>query len=287
MTANDKLRTRTLRIGAAYAALFFIVVLDWLIAGVHFGALAIIPILLLAYYAGSRAALMTAIPSAAILAALDHDVFTSGHMIRMNVEVDAVILAASLYTAITVTKRLQVLSAHNALLAADLEDVRKISQRDPLTGLPNRSAFSARIAQALTVGEVTHAPFAVLFADLDGFKEINDVEGHDAGDRLLRLAATRLRYALRSADMVSRIGGDEFAALLEGVTRGEGQTIAAKIERAFQEPFFDNGVQRELGITVGVSEFPTDATAADPLVRAADEAMYERKRAKKLAARPA
>jgi diguanylate cyclase (GGDEF)-like protein len=160
--------------------------------------------------------------------------------------------------------------------------VEHLAYHDGLTGLPNRSFLSKilddRIRQAGRYGR----QFAVLFLDLDGFKQINDTLGHDAGDDLLREVAKRLEDALRKSDTVARMGGDEFMVLLPEV-EGEDQVsiVAGKILATLAEPFQLLGEKFSVTGSVGVSLFPADGEDEQTLMKNADIAMYAAKDAGK------
>jgi len=162
------------------------------------------------------------------------------------------------------------------------EQLRHQALHDPLTGLPNRVLFVDRLAHAL-VRRTGDDSVAVLFLDLDDFKAINDSLGHAAGDELLRLVAERLLGILRAEDTACRMGGDEFAFLLEGAPRERIDAVAARILEALGEPFELAGKTVTLTASVGVA-FGTPAggdaigsEAADEILRDADTAMYAAK----------
>ena len=147
---------------------------------------------------------------------------------------------------------------------------------DPLTGLPNRHAFNARLAAAAATDD-SACPDAVLYIDLDDFKQVNDSRGHAAGDELLRLVALRLEHAMRPGDFVARLGGDEFAVLLEGAADPE--TLAAVGERlvaTFQVPIDVLGEELQIGASVGLA-FRRSSGDPDAMTREADIAMYAAK----------
>jgi diguanylate cyclase (GGDEF)-like protein len=166
------------------------------------------------------------------------------------------------------------------------------AEHDSLTGLVNRARFQARLAQILTPGTAPVEPSearkaAVLFIDLDGFKPINDRAGHAAGDAVLVAVAARLRESTRGTDLVARIGGDEFAVLIEVREPTEVLTVAKRILRSLRQPIrYENNllsVRASIGIAnsagaaelEGSSPTPFDgASAAADLLRAADIAMY-------------
>ncbi len=162
-------------------------------------------------------------------------------------------------------------------------DLRERSLHDPLTGLANRSLFFDRVAHAIArLGRQPGLQIAVLFIDLDGFKNVNDTLGHARGDRLLVLVAERLRTVVRAADSVGRLGGDEFALLLEDMTTADGAAIVA--DRALgllTQPFELVGESVNVSASIGIASRADASIGADELIKEADEAMYEAKRAGK------
>lgn len=159
------------------------------------------------------------------------------------------------------------------------EQLRHIAEHDALTGLPNRTLFTDRLSQALLHARRNGGRVAVLFLDIDHFKDVNDTLGHEIGDRLLQQLATRLRQVLREEDTVSRQGGDEFVILLNHIhSAADVQPLAQKlIDVASQRYQIDD---HELHVTpsIGVSLFPDDGDSAADLLRNADTAMYDAKR---------
>ena len=167
-----------------------------------------------------------------------------------------------------------------------LHELAEQALRDPLTGLPNRILLQSRLDAVAAPGAPGPVPTALLFCDLDGFKQVNDGYGHDAGDRLLIVVADRLRACVREGDLVARIGGDEFTVLLAGggapgadvATRA--REVADRLVRALAEPV-DLGLGRppvSVGVSVGIAvvdpSAPTDVRDALGLLRSADAAMY-------------
>lgn len=151
---------------------------------------------------------------------------------------------------------------------------------DPLTGLPNRRLFRDRLDQDIKHSERTGISVALLFIDLDRFKEANDLLGHDAGDLLLQQVAERIRVCIREKDTVARLGGDEFTIILTEFDKEERvQTIANKILKALANPFFISQEMVQISGSIGISFFPKDATTAENLLRNADQAMYVAKNA--------
>jgi diguanylate cyclase (GGDEF)-like protein len=159
--------------------------------------------------------------------------------------------------------------------ARALDEAQHEAFHDGLTGLPNRSLFIDRLGHAIDRGERSGAEVGVLFCDLDGFKTVNDSLGHSAGDRLLVSVADRLRECVRPADTVARLGGDDFAVLLEEL-RGPGDAARAaqRILNALEAPF--QLASREVYVTVSIG-IATGVGDADTLLRDADLAMYRAK----------
>ena len=153
---------------------------------------------------------------------------------------------------------------------------------DPLTGLPNRSFLLQRAEMAVEQAMSTDTHVALMLLDLNGFKEVNDTAGHQAGDILLQQVAKRLLGAVRDSDVVSRLGGDEFAILLTRDPDDEVAThVAGRIVDRLREPFTIDGEEVRIGGSIGFSLFPDDATDYDDLMRGADAAMYDAKRGTK------
>jgi diguanylate cyclase (GGDEF)-like protein/PAS domain S-box-containing protein len=151
---------------------------------------------------------------------------------------------------------------------------------DVLTGLPNRAYFIDQVQQALKAAELEQTRVALIFMDLDGFKEINDTLGHQTGDLVLQQAAQRLRQALRVSDTIARFGGDEFSVLLPGSNGVNASAVAQKILHAFAMPFVLGTRNLNLGISLGISLYPDHGKEIATLVECADTAMYSAKRTK-------
>lgn len=151
---------------------------------------------------------------------------------------------------------------------------------DPLTGLPNRRLLYQRLERAFSFYRQTGGGLAVLFIDLDGFKPVNDIYGHDVGDQALRECAERIRRCARVEDSVARFGGDEFVILAGGVAGPEdAAAVARRCIQAFQpEITVRDGVSVRVGASVGIAIAGQVFRDADALIRAADEAMYVAKR---------
>ncbi len=162
------------------------------------------------------------------------------------------------------------------------EDLRHSAHHDPLTGLPNRTLFLDRLAQALArAGRRPGARVALLFLDLDGFKDVNDSFGHPTGDRLLVTVAERISQRLRRSDTAARLGGDEFAVLLEEVAGAEAvSAIASDLTGRLGTPFELEGQRVTLSASVGTAITRTGQEGPDELLSIADTAMYAVKAAR-------
>jgi diguanylate cyclase (GGDEF)-like protein len=148
---------------------------------------------------------------------------------------------------------------------------------DLLTGLPNRVLFTDRIDQAVKLAERERRSAAVLFLDLDHFKEINDTLGHHHGDLLLRMLAPRLREVLRESDTVARLGGDELGILLPDATPAQASHVAGKILDAFKRPLQSEGLTLQVGASIGIACYPTHGRDVTTLLQHADAAMFAAK----------
>ena len=158
-------------------------------------------------------------------------------------------------------------------------DLRHLATRDDLTGLVNRRVFLETVEQALRRTERFGEPAGLLYVDLDSFKAVNDQAGHVVGDRVLAAVAGRLRKAVRGADVVGRIGGDEFAVLLERLTsRGEAAVVARRIQEALSGTVEVGGDQWPISASVGIALAEGPSETAIGLLARADQAMYAAKR---------
>jgi len=153
---------------------------------------------------------------------------------------------------------------------------------DQLTGLPNRRLLADRLSMALVHARRDKSAMAVVYLDLDGFKQLNDRMGHGAGDLLLKLVANRLVGAVREEDTVARLGGDEFMLVLRNVgAPDDAATVARKAIEALAQPFDIEGNTVSITASAGVGVYPVHGEDADTLTKSADQAMYAAKRAGK------
>jgi two-component system cell cycle response regulator len=172
------------------------------------------------------------------------------------------------------------------LLYKELAQYSRVQQElalhDALTGLPNRRLLEDRIATTLQHARRNRHKAAIMYLDLDGFKEINDTYGHAYGDEILRMVAQRLVASSRKEDTVARIGGDEFMIVLPDLAgMNDSYVHAAKLVEVVAEPYHINDLTLRLSTSIGISIFPDDAQTVETLISIADCALYEAKRSGK------
>lgn len=149
---------------------------------------------------------------------------------------------------------------------------------DELSGLPNRRAFFDRLKQGLFRADRHKQELSIVYIDLNGFKAVNDTHGHQAGDEVIREIGKRLEACLRRTDTPARLGGDEFACILEDFRDREAAlAVIDKITSIFSDPIPYEGVDHQIGGSLGVSFYPDNAKQADLLIQLADESMYQAK----------
>lgn len=168
----------------------------------------------------------------------------------------------------------------------DITEQRKAKQtlqhmafHDSLTGLPNRSLFDTLAQAVIDKKKGQEEEFAILFMDLDRFKQANDTHGHQAGDKILKEVARRLQTAIEEIDILSRFGGDEFLLLVRRGSEEEVYEAARRLQKAIAEPFRVHGHDVYLHASIGISLYPKNGSTLDTLIRQADLAMYETKKA--------
>jgi diguanylate cyclase (GGDEF)-like protein/PAS domain S-box-containing protein len=159
------------------------------------------------------------------------------------------------------------------------EQLTRQAFHDGLTGMANRALFRDRLDQALARSERSLGVLAVLLVDLDGFKQVNDSLGHDAGDQLLKVVAERFEAELRPSDTLARLGGDEFAVLIDGAHEAQASAVARRLLGALGEPVWIAGRELSVGASIGVALHPGGPALSEDLLRHADVAMYAAKEA--------
>ena len=161
-------------------------------------------------------------------------------------------------------------------------EIQHLAQHDGLTGLPNRGLFLDRMQQAIAQSQRAGTQFVLLFLDMDGFKEVNDMHGHSAGDRLLCMVAERLKSCVRGGDTVSRLGGDEFTILLLNVgSIADVETVVNKALLSLAAPYDLGGYSVTVTASIGICLYPEHATEMEKLLGCADKAMYRAKQSGK------
>lgn len=154
----------------------------------------------------------------------------------------------------------------------------RLAHYDTLTSIPNRLLFRDRLEHAIRLAERDGTSFSLLFIDLNGFKQVNDTFGHDAGDALIRICADRLHDAIRKSDTVARMGGDEFTILLQHINQTTDVAhIAQKVIEVLSAPAQINGYDVVVGCSIGIAIYPDAGQSADSLLKNADIAMYKAK----------
>lgn len=172
----------------------------------------------------------------------------------------------------------EMLSAISSIAGAALQ-TRRFALEDALTGLANRVLLERELERAVALAGRSGLQVAVIYVDLDGFKAINDVYGHDVGDEVLRVVANRFRAIVRSVDVVGRRGGDEFVVILPAIAHvSDPDAVANKLVAVARHPVHVGGIDAHIGASVGVAVFPADGSTGNELLAAADAAMYVAKR---------
>ena len=192
---------------------------------------------------------------------------TDGRKLPVEISLSKVAMGGDLYVAVIrdVTER-----------QAQRRALEHQATHDPLTGLPNRTAFMRHLGSLLA--QTAGRRIALLMLDLSRFKEVNDTLGHDVGDDVLREVARRFSAQLRGSAFISRIGGDEFTVVLDDAERGELELLCARLVDSLREPITARGVAIEIGVSVGIALAPDHSHDAKELLRLADVAMYVAKR---------
>ena len=162
------------------------------------------------------------------------------------------------------------------------EQIRHLATHDTLTNLPNLHLFHDRLAHAITKAKRDKNIVALLYLDLDGFKQVNDNYGHPFGDVMLKLVGIRMSGHVRASDTVARLGGDEFAIVLENVNNAESAGIAAKkILKALSDPITFEGIENAISASIGIAIYPKDGEDNETLLKNADIGMYVAKKSGK------
>jgi len=191
-------------------------------------------------------------------------------------------LSISQQEVLTGRRRIDILQRQDELLRQEVNQLaqavaqaRRSSHYDQLTGLPNRTLLLDRFNQAAARAARQRRQVALLFLDLDGFKSINDMLGHSAGDRLLQLLAARLTASIRTSDTACRYGGDEFVVLLPELECSESAVAATeKIRAHLAKPYLIGATSIHITASMGMAVYPTDGSEFDDLIKQSDAGMY-------------
>lgn len=153
------------------------------------------------------------------------------------------------------------------------------ADHDLLTGLPNRRSIDMHLEHVFQMARHASKPFAVLFMDLDGFKQVNDKYGHEVGDALLIEVARMFKYVIRQSDFLARQGGDEFLLVVSNyMYRLELIQLSQRLIQQFSQPIFVHGLPLEIGVSIGIAEYPHHGKHVKQLLHVADKAMYDSKK---------
>lgn len=259
---------------AAYVWLLLVAVAVWFTSDVPTGTLAVVPLLFIAYHTRRLIAIATAL-IVGVTFAYVHLTGPSHSKVPSVIEYVIITVALVLIVLVAESLRRRGLSLEERLALAE-----QAAHRDTVTDLPNRLAFVTYLNKAITFNEGTKV--AVLFADLNGFKEVNDMHGHHIGDRALSAAGARMRHLLRESDIVARLGGDEFGIVIHHInSREDVQHVVNSIKQVFATPVTIEMARLTLGISIGVGIYPDDAKDVPSLLEYADRAMYADKRLQK------
>lgn len=166
-------------------------------------------------------------------------------------------------------------------IGAEREHMHRLAFCDVLTNLPNRALLLDLLHQEIVDASTAKQIFTVLFLDLDRFKQVNDTYGHLLGDKLLVSVAQRVLGTIRRTDVLGRLGGDEFVAVIPQLTGEQVSRLVDKITRAISQPFEIDGHSLHVGVSIGVSQFPSDGCTVEQLLDVADKAMYAAKQRRK------
>ncbi|HEU4522563.1 MAG TPA: GGDEF domain-containing protein [Thermoanaerobaculia bacterium] len=266
-----------------WLALPVIIVIGWLdyVTGPEIGLslLYLLPISLTAWRGRGGEAIAAAVLAAACWIGADLVARDAIVLTIWNGFTRVVIYVATAYLVHRVREDRNQLHAMNEQLQGALHRESELARTDPITGLANSRAFLEQLDRELARATRDERSITLLYLDLDGFKSVNDVYGHDTGNTVLRRVADALRESVRAGDSVARVGGDEFVALLWGTGAPAAEEVATRIAERVQA-VAAGYAEATLGVSIGIAQAHGNSTAAAALIREADAAMYERKSAR-------
>ncbi len=192
------------------------------------------------------------------------------------------LIFTTLYNLLTQNKLYEtLLKEQNYLLYADKQKFHYLSHHDSLTNLPNRAYFNHYLQSVMDSTKTATKTLTLYFMDLDGFKKINDLYGHEIGDSLLLKTSKRLQSCFRENDFIARLGGDEFTAVItHELEDSVAEDLTKRIENEFMQPFVIKDLAIKCTISIGKANYPSDALYSDVLLKIADDAMYKNKKLK-------
>jgi diguanylate cyclase (GGDEF)-like protein len=251
---------------AVCAGIMLLVFISDMLAGAQLAGsiFYLMPVAIAAWHLGWRPAVLMAVTAAAGLLAANQ---VAGLSYSLAVQLWNVFADGMFFV---------IVAAMLALLKQSLEHEREAARTDWLTGLPNTRSFLESATREIARARRNRTPLTMAYLDLDDFKDVNDAQGHAAGDRLLRQVADTLRGRLRDVDIVARLGGDEFAVLLPGTGLAEAERVVERLQPRIDEIADAGG--RPVRFSIGAVSFYTPPADVAELVREADFAMYEAKR---------
>jgi diguanylate cyclase (GGDEF)-like protein len=254
---------------------------DWMLPSVHLGPIAAIPLLVLAYRAGVRVTLAVAVVAAIGFSIAD--IGLGGKDQWLDLLADSLTLFAAFGIVTLAGARWRTHEMQVAALRASVEREKYRAEHDPVTRMPNRALFDVKLAETVVKARKSRTAIALLVVDVDRFKEINDRWGHPAGDAVLHEIARRIAASLRASDTVARIGGDEFAAIIQPLARVDDVFhLSDRLLAEIAAPITIGARLLDITVSVGYAIFPDDGEEVAALLETADRRMYQ----SKVAARP-
>ena len=249
---------------------------DWLLPNVHLGPVAALPLLILAYRTGPRVAMFVAAVAAIGFAVADAGI--GGRDTVVDLIVDSVTLFVAFGIVALLADRWRSGERQVAVLRKRVEREKHRAEHDAMTRLANRATFDRRLGDAVGYARRAGGALGILFVDIDRFKQVNDRFGHAAGDAVLQEVARRLSAQVRVTDVVARIGGDEFAVIVQPVTTGaDVVALRDRLLASIAIPVPVAGGAVPVRISVGYGLFPEDGDDLSSLIQIADRRMYEEK----------
>jgi diguanylate cyclase (GGDEF)-like protein len=249
---------------------------DWRIPSINLGPIAALPLLVVAYRSGARLAIGVAAVAAIAFAVADAGIGSKDTMLDLTV--DSLTLFAGFGAVALLADRARDQARQMEMLRKRYEREKRRAEQDAVTNLPNRSSFDRRMTEALTRARRSRRTLGILVVDIDRFKEINDRYGHPVGDAVLQQVASRLSQGVRDTDVVARIGGDEFAVIVQPIRAAEDLIeLRDRLLASVAAPVRAGDLALDVCISAGYSLFPDDGDEFSTLIQTADRRMYESK----------